>query len=123
MNPTWQTKPASRIANTVSRSYLPRFGSRLTWVRSLGVKSLMHSSLVRCGSCARAKLASRGLPAFLRREPWQQVRLGKRFFPDFVACLAIFGVAQICMGFVELFHHVAHQGYGDGFVGFALKDP
>src|SRR5579859_1518079 len=100
MNPTWQTKPASRIANTVSRSYLPRFGSRLTWVRSVGVKSLMHSSLVRWGSCTRAKLASRGLPALLRREPGQQVRLGKGLLPNFVVGLTVFGVAKVRVGLV-----------------------
>src|ERR1700676_2333420 len=123
LKPTWHTNPASRIANTVSRSYLPRFGSRLTWVRSVGVKSLMLSILVSWGRCARAKLASRGRPAFLRGEPRQQFRLGEGFLPHFVVHLAIFGVAQIRVGFVELLHHVAHQRDRRGFVGFTLKDP
>src|ERR1700688_167139 len=110
LKPTWHTNPASRIANTVSRSYLPRFGSRLTWVRSVGVKSLMHSSLMRWGTRARAKLASRSLPAPLCGEPGQQVRLGEGLLPDFVVGLAIFGVAKIRVDLVELLHHVAHQG-------------
>src|SRR5579859_915853 len=120
MNPTWQTNPSSRIAKTVSRSYLPRFGSRLTWVRSVGVKSLMPFSLVRCGPCARAKLASRGLPPLLRGKPGQQVGLGEGLLPDFVASLLVFRVAQVRVRLPELLHHFAHQKHRHAVVGLAL---
>src|SRR5262249_50217947 len=43
---------------TVSASYLPRFGSRLTWVRSVGVKLLIVRAYARRHTATSANLAA-----------------------------------------------------------------
>src|ERR671939_1331694 len=77
--PTWQTKPSSRIALTVSRSNEPRFGRRRSVVRAVGEKS---SAAVVSPPCITSSIPSASpLPEPLRGDAQRAVELARSVLP------------------------------------------
>src|SRR5215212_4374747 len=82
-NPTWQTKPSSRIPYTVSRSNEPRFGRRLSVVRAVVGKSAAAEVAPPSFASVTSSISSIAfpLPESLRGDAQRAVELARSVLP------------------------------------------